>query len=87
MVWHLLFATEEQLFLLYHSKHWCVDATFEIVLPAVTHLFSIHTTVQSGKKNETIVNVCNDVWEKDVELANIYFFHFFIYLSSYFLLQ
>lgn len=38
---HLLFATEKQLELLSKAKSWYIDATFHVVKPPFTQLFSV----------------------------------------------
>ena len=43
---HLIFATQQQLDLLACAKTWYMDATFKVVRPPFTQLFSIHAFVR-----------------------------------------
>ena len=51
---HLVFATEEQLDILSRTKTWYVDATFYLVRPPFTQLFSIHAFIKSGDNTKQV---------------------------------
>ena len=46
---HLVFATQEMLSLLSRAKTWYIDATFKVVGPPFTQLFSVHAFVKGDE--------------------------------------
>ncbi|XP_033726422.1 uncharacterized protein LOC117316058 [Pecten maximus] len=51
---HLILATDHQLSLLAKTKTWYMDATFHVVKPPSTQLFSIHGFIRSGSSMKQI---------------------------------
>ena len=51
---HLVFATDRQLQLLSIAKRWYMDATFKIIRPPFTQLFSIHAFIRHGESMKQV---------------------------------